>query len=98
MARMRERQHAAELRPATPVPAPEVPAPLPAADADGVTIVPDVMPHPDQVRALVTPPADQVRRAAGTMWWAAQSPAIADDQRERLLEARAQVLQESALA
>lgn len=51
-----------------------------------------------RVKAVTMPDEAKVRRAAGTMWWAAQSPAIADDQRERLLEARDMVLQESALA
>lgn len=111
MARMRERQHAAAIRPTSPVPAvaPEA-DPLPEADADGVTIVPPERLPDDlnlgvdeetvaaRVKAAAVPPPDKVRRAAGAMWWAAQSPVIAEDQRAKLLEARATVLQEAALA
>lgn len=98
MARMRERQHAAALRPATPVPGPDTgPLPMPEVDADGVTIV-DPMPElTERVKARVGPSEQMIQRAVGTMWWAAQSPAIAEDQRARLLEARATVLQENAL-
>lgn len=97
MARMRERQHAAALRPSSPVPA-EVPGPdtgpLPTPDADGVVVLPDV----PALKAATGPTAEQVARVAGSLFWAAQSPAVADTERDKLLEARAQVLQEAALA
>lgn len=48
--------------------------------------------------ASATPSRKAVEHVAGRMWWAAQSPAIADDQRDRLLAARDTVLRESALA
>lgn len=98
MARMRERQHAAELRPASPVPGPDTgPLPMPQADADGVTIVDPAPELTTAVKAVTGPSPAMIQRAVGTMWWAAQSPAIGEDQRERLLEARATVLQENAL-
>ncbi|QHB37813.1 hypothetical protein I5G63_gp072 [Mycobacterium phage Imvubu] len=93
MARMRERQHAAAIRPTSPVPAD---APVLTPDANEGFAPEGVM--REEAPAPAGPPPDKVRRVAGTMWWAAQSPAIADDQRERILEARDVVLQEAASA
>lgn len=55
-------------------------------------------PRPEVAEMLATPARKVVEHVASRMWWAAQAPAIADDQRERLLAARATVLSESALA
>ncbi|QWY84416.1 hypothetical protein SEA_KNOCKER_74 [Mycobacterium phage Knocker] len=84
LARMKHRREAKAARPATPVPV------VAAPDADGVTIVDPPAP--------AAPSRKAVEHVAGRMWWAAQSPGIADDQRDRLLSARDTVLKESALA
>ena len=97
LSRMRQRREHNEQRQAARLPmtpantegfAPE--GRMSEADADGVTIV-----DPPASR---TPSRGAVEHVASRMWWAAQSPVIAEDQRAKLLRARDTVLQESALA